>query len=156
MTDSEMFTKIIEALEDAGYEPYSYSGRGMYGKKCLAVNISHSVWKLCMNFNSALDSFCECNEIEDIRFHMRDASVDSMGMDFVVYWPSVKWIDLDEEAEIECMLRDLNDHRAACGAKLLTDWQGTIEELEDELIRVQGIAQHGNNPFSDDTILPIG
>jgi len=32
--------KLIEAIEDAGYEARSYSGRGMYGKCCVGVEIN--------------------------------------------------------------------------------------------------------------------
>lgn len=80
--------KFIEALEDAGYDPQPYSGRGMYGKHC--VSLKHgpddeplSVWDLAkVSFNESYDG--EFDNLPEPR-------QDSLGLGIVLYWPSYEW-----------------------------------------------------------------
>lgn len=69
--------ELCENLESMGLEPRSYSGRGMFGRECVAVVVTHPgghelpkgwVW-------------------------------DSMGRDVVVYWPRKAWPFPDDEEE---------------------------------------------------------
>lgn len=82
--DREQVEKFIEALEDAGYEPKSYSGRGMYGKKCVSVHGDDvSEWDIARNL---------FNETHDGEFDNVPApKQDQMGRGIVLYWPSYKW-----------------------------------------------------------------
>ncbi len=52
ITKSE-FDKIVSIFEEAGYIPRSYSGRGMYGEKCLGVVCSGSAARLMVDFATA-------------------------------------------------------------------------------------------------------
>jgi len=80
----EEVNNLIEALEEAGYEPRSYSGRGMYGKCCVSVSgddvsewdIARALW-----FNN---------------FDQEDLDIpaprqDQLGLGIVLYWPSFEW-----------------------------------------------------------------
>lgn len=76
--DSQEF---IDALEDAGQEPRSYSGRGMYGDSCVGVT---------------LDSDSELWELAQALAHadmdVPGPRTDSMGRSSIIaYWPSIKW-----------------------------------------------------------------
>lgn len=64
--------RAIQKLKAAGYEPRSYSGRGMYGRYCVGVTVSRSY-------------------VDDVKKLIRGASTDSMGMDVIVYWPFLPW-----------------------------------------------------------------
>ena len=85
--DKEQVEKFIEALEDAGYEPKSYSGRGMYGKSCVSVSGDEdervSAWEIAKSlWWNAPDG--EAMDIPEPR-------QDSLGLGIVLYWPSFEW-----------------------------------------------------------------
>jgi len=68
---------LIDALEAENYEWTDYSGRGMYGRHCVAVKI---------------------NDITDLYDLGRDVGniwdnaprIDNLGKRFIVYWPNAK------------------------------------------------------------------
>jgi hypothetical protein len=64
---------LRERLEEAGFETRSYSGRGMFGKECLAVTA-----------DSDRDVFAAIEPAE-----IKAARIDSMGRRVVAYWPAV-------------------------------------------------------------------
>ena len=84
MPNQEKVKKFIEALEDAGYDPKPYSGRGMFGKQCVSVSeedvtawdIAHGLWYLVP---------------EDEHLDVPEPRQDSMGLGIVLYWPSYEW-----------------------------------------------------------------
>lgn len=79
--DREEVVKLIDALEDAGLAPLSYSGRGMFGKDCVATYTG--MWEVA----KALFS-----EEHDGAFdHLPQPNQDSMGLGRVLYWPSYEW-----------------------------------------------------------------
>ena len=80
-------TDLISALEDAGYEARSYSGRCMYGRCCVGVVVSESPLDLGVKLGVALLSMNEEFDPSDLP----GASQDSMGRDVIVYWPSIIW-----------------------------------------------------------------
>ena len=56
--------EFVKKCENAGLEVYQYSGRGMYGKRCPAVNVDY---------------------LSDFPGNPHDYWTDSMGMGYVVY-----------------------------------------------------------------------
>lgn len=101
-----MELKQLSALiEAAGYDPYSYSGRGMFGRKCVGIT--------CPDVNTAIADLFEAvfevdiedvdNEEEEYEARMsahnalceaiRKSASDSMGLDKVLYFKSVEWQD---------------------------------------------------------------
>lgn len=60
--------KLVAALKAKGLEPYPYSGRGMFGARCVAVE----------DFDGEIAGF-------------RGPVYDNMGKGFVAYWPNVRW-----------------------------------------------------------------
>lgn len=94
--------KLIDALKDAGHTPHSYSGRAMYGRKCVAVTVRRNVsaFRLAAEVAVALldeDITQGPNDVEDLA--RLSVCEDSMGLDSVVYFPDVKWEDNTEEDE---------------------------------------------------------
>ena len=97
------FKELIELFDNAGYNAQSYSGRGMYGKYCLGVVIEHSdPSKVLTDIILDCCQFCghEAEQLEKVQWlcgNLNDMRSDSMGRDMIVYWPGIKWQELDEE-----------------------------------------------------------
>lgn len=72
---------LIRALEEAGYEPRSYSGRGMYGKSCVGCELDADaeLWTLACEVSARSDD-------TPPRPH-----TDSLGLGLIVYWPRFEW-----------------------------------------------------------------
>lgn len=87
-------------IEEAGYECQSYSGRAMYGKRCLAVvldagklgRLVQSMMETCLNCEPD-DADAMNDAIKDVR----DMRWDNMGFDMVYYWPDVPYTDEDDD-----------------------------------------------------------
>lgn len=91
-------------LEDADFEPYSYSGRAMYGKACVAVTVPPGDVlalgaRLAAVALAALTDDEEPTDPLEIAYAtaagvvdaMESARQDGMGLDAVVYWPAMAW-----------------------------------------------------------------
>ena len=86
-----------------GLEIMSYSGRFMYGKKCLAIVSKASEKNFIYDMGSALltdgyfDDFPLNERVDlymDLIHHMRS---DNMGKDYVYYWPNISDQILEDE-----------------------------------------------------------
>lgn len=62
---------LIDAIFNRELQPYSYSGRNMYGRHCVACTIERG------------------SDMEGLP--KSGAHVDNMGLDYVVYWPAAEW-----------------------------------------------------------------
>lgn len=86
--DKEQVEKFIEALEDAGYEPKSYSGRGMFGKCCVSVSSGGedenvSAWDVARSL--------WFNNFDEDDLDIPEPRQDQLGLGIVLYWPSYEW-----------------------------------------------------------------
>jgi hypothetical protein len=89
-------TEQIETIQDLaseidGAELRSYSGRGMYGKQCLGIDMD----SMADAFRFAL-----MIEDEDLTVALSNPCFDSMGLGIIVYFPNVEapeGIDDDED-----------------------------------------------------------
>lgn len=87
---------LIEALNTAGLKIRRYSGRGMYGKECVAVSDDRRLQEILADLVEAYGDNLECAEA------IRAARTDNMGLGIVVYWPHVAWPDdLEEDKDDE-------------------------------------------------------
>jgi hypothetical protein len=62
---------LVDAIANRELRPIPYSGRQMYGEDCVACVVARG------------------SNMEDLP--KEGALVDSMGLDFVVYWPRAEW-----------------------------------------------------------------
>ena len=85
------FETLKTMIEDAGYHPYSYSGRGMYGAKCIGVTLSE--------FKHLSDIILQCNDVAAAADLIDTVSHDSMGRDMVFYWEEIEWENIEEELD---------------------------------------------------------
>lgn len=97
------FQLIKQTVEDMGYEPRSYSGRGMYGERCLGVTIDRDSNHNILEFVAALVHELSAMDDEDaeeaLDFIKSAINSDSMGLGSVVYFPRVRWQDEDEDED---------------------------------------------------------
>ena len=93
-----MEMKLLKTLiEAAGYEAYSYSGRGMFGRKCVGLTCSDVNTAIADLFEAVFDGvgdYDECMEVHSALCDaLRSSAQDSMGYDRVLYFKSVEWQD---------------------------------------------------------------
>ena len=86
-----MKSQFQEFLEE-NFEVRSYSGRGMYGRECIAINVDDPV--------QAMQDLAWYAGEQDIQMPSQ-VSWDSMGRGYVVYWPWETFVDDGEDDEEE-------------------------------------------------------
>lgn len=98
MNNSEKFMDVLDLL---GYSYRPYSGRGMYGKKCIGIvvesgNISNELFSLGANLGSNIINSSDDN----IDFSWQDigrVEFDSLGMDQIIYFPNMEYPNDSQE-----------------------------------------------------------
>jgi hypothetical protein len=80
---------LVEAIEDAGGRPTPYSGRSMYGKECLGVELDASQvggfqYRLAASIVASAD-----DPAEILSELAADARVDQFGNGEIHYWPDI-------------------------------------------------------------------
>ena len=93
--------QLIDTLREAGHEPRSYSGRGMYGRNCVGVDLNHTgdLFRLGIEMGEASVS---TGAVLD---SLQAPRTDSMGRGIIAYWEWVEWPEGEEEFETwECAL----------------------------------------------------
>jgi hypothetical protein len=78
-------------LDEAGIESHSYSGRAMYGKECLAVDLDGSLGDFVANVIEETHAQVVGENLEAISEAFRSMKTDSMGRGIVVYFPGVPY-----------------------------------------------------------------
>lgn len=101
------FSELQEIVEDAGFDVRSYSGRGMYGKKCLSFNLEQeenefdAMLKLSESIQSYVEHSDDGLEFEDVTQYFMGAKSDSMGLGMVIYFPNIEWEEIEDQDEDE-------------------------------------------------------
>lgn len=92
------FNTLIEIIEEAGYSAYSYSGRGMYGDRCVGFTTDTSILATIANLIRESIFLDNCSNGEHYRsdqlltaIELGNVKTDNMGLDTVVYFPRVTW-----------------------------------------------------------------
>lgn len=86
MTVEEAIRNYVD--ENDQYELYEgYSGRGMFGHKCLGVVVKQGC--SFMDFIINLTRYIDDNDVEDADFKLEGATYDNLGLDTVVYFPNI-------------------------------------------------------------------
>lgn len=91
---------VLQEILEGEFEVRSYSGRGMYGRECLGVDVGRG------ELGELLAVVVE-NVEEDDRYEvaqvLRGMATDSMGLGMIVYFPGVPFFDdgSDDDEEDE-------------------------------------------------------
>lgn len=108
---------LIDLLTAADYEPRSYSGRSMYGSRCVAVDsgphgddvrMADVISDAMLAAVSAAFGTVTADNVDDAVFTaqklidaiagaLRGAREDSLGRGSIIYWPNVAWPDDRED-----------------------------------------------------------
>ena len=89
--EDDIADAIRQFVEQSGdeYSIYeNYSGRFMFGEKCLGIVVrqGNSYMEMLMKLTQYLDD----NSIEDADLQMEGVSVDELGLDSIVYFPKIQ------------------------------------------------------------------
>jgi hypothetical protein len=77
-TDQVGVAEVIRSrVEDEGFSVGAYSGRGMFGRECVSVDVGQDDHMSHEDLIAAVG--------------VQGAKVDSLGRGVVVYWPRVTW-----------------------------------------------------------------
>jgi hypothetical protein len=79
---------LVALLERSGREPRPYSGRGMYGARCVGVNVDSADDALAIGL--ALSAEATDDEREALA-KLGAPTSDAMGLGVIVYWRNVPW-----------------------------------------------------------------
>lgn len=94
---------ILQSILEESFDCFPYSGRSMYGKKCLAITVQdNNLFKFMQDILIAVADNPEY--IYKLETIFDDVRWDSLGLDYVVYFPRVTYSDeeeIDEESEDE-------------------------------------------------------
>lgn len=90
---------LQDVLEQLGYEVRSYSGRGMYGARCLGVVVDADVpiFKVGMEVGAELERCCNGRWSDSFE----KARTDNLGLGTILYFPSVEYSEEEYEDEDE-------------------------------------------------------
>ena len=93
----EIIKQAIECMNDDSGRARSYSGRGMYGRECLAITSSHETSRVLMFLleccvqviNDEVPTEEIINKLFEVMDLINNPRADSMGRDNIIYWPSI-------------------------------------------------------------------
>ena len=86
MIDGATFIDLLRTVWDAGDIEMSvrpYSGRGMYGKECVGVEVD-DIFTLALALGDANNGNIDL-------FQLGTPRSDSMGLGTIYYWPRLEW-----------------------------------------------------------------
>lgn len=90
--------EFIEFVEDhTDYVPRSYSGRGMYGKRCVSIT-SNNPGDVILDILQ-VQAEIEPEAVSGMIGLLRGSVQDSMGRSAVIYWPDIEWPEGREERD---------------------------------------------------------
>lgn len=112
--------KLIEIIEDAGYETRSYSGRCMYGKNCVGVTLdcgqsafglAADMAKAALEIPASGDAEKDLEEGFELVSQLTglDVSSDSMGLGSIIYFEDFEWTQDEDEDDNEGEAREYQD-----------------------------------------------
>ena len=101
--------QFVEDLREMEYEPFSYSGRAMYGSRCVAITVDlnqsdQTVGPLLGVRLAQLWMDHGATDLDALEHFLGryDQRSDNMGLGYVIYWPEMTWpADVEEDEEEE-------------------------------------------------------
>lgn len=93
--------KLLEALDDGDCKLRSYSGRAMYGKECLGIVVHQPSTALSAIVDACLNHAEDMSrdDREDVIRGVGSYRTDNMGLDMIVYFPQVHFVDDEEDTD---------------------------------------------------------
>ena len=93
--ENNLVRVIKDFCEQADHSFYpDYSGRGMYGKKCVGISFEGSLFDLGLELAAFIMASYQDDlfEAEELVNDLKDlqSSTDQLGMGYIVYWKHLK------------------------------------------------------------------
>ena len=135
--DKKSFDKIVELMEGAGLEVRPYSGRSMYGERCLGVDRDDALDTMATIMEAAADDLDELSELKELAQALSGGKCDSMGHGQILYWPRLAW--QEEDADDQGVELDTDAYEEERGRKP-RGWASWVFHLQghDEPVRIPG------------------
>lgn len=80
---------LFRFFDDKNYNPRRYSGRGMFGRHCLAIEIN----SLQSLFSLGVKIQAEFGDDSDIMSFLENILTDQIDRQYIVYWPKIPFSD---------------------------------------------------------------
>lgn len=93
--------ELKDLIEAAGYEARDYSGRAMFGDRCLAFTTEQGTSELRAFADMIDETAGDLEQIEVLSKAMRNARVDSMGLGLVIYFPAFEYDEQEDDEDDE-------------------------------------------------------
>lgn len=89
---------LQQLCEDLGYDTRSYSGRSMYGKECLGIDLDSGLGSFIGDVIRGLsevdsDTLLDHESAHDVAEAFDDMQTDDMGRGMIVYFPGTPFTD---------------------------------------------------------------
>jgi len=94
----KLFEEFCDCYEYRFYQ--DYSGRGAFGAKCIGI-ICESPGRVCFELAEFFFEYLEGEELSNALEAVQGVRQDSMGLDVIIYFPSIQWIEEDESENEE-------------------------------------------------------
>lgn len=91
---NELIKKLFNWVLDCGRDDFrfrSYSGRCMYGKLCVGLTCKYPTSGLLEILEVIAQEIEEIDEMREYLELLKNHNYDSMGLDSIIYWPSIEW-----------------------------------------------------------------
>lgn len=94
--------EFLNLVTECGYTPRPYSGRYMYGKFCLGIDVEsvRETLKVAIALSKRLASweavgvfYDDPTTLEQIEHALAGITSDQMGLRVIVYFPDIQWDD---------------------------------------------------------------
>lgn len=156
------FSDLLNAIETTEYKAREYSGRGMYGKRCLGIEFDSGselkvVAQIVRSFVEFMGDETDVDALEvcDLLDELSNYSTDSMGRGTIMYWPSIEWDMTALESTLDLLeetcerLEDVGDDAGCSLAEEVFNEieDGSSRDLND---RVDSVAAALNKAGFDD------
>lgn len=146
---AQLFVKAINELEQSDWVPYSYSGRGMYGRRCIAVNFEKDgelpEFALRLAYSLYYEGSLHIAEmLTDLASIFKGTKVDSMGRGIVAYWPDLDWpgarVTSTSHPHIhkafELISHDRGTQAGHASYEVPPRWTGKLDQFEHSLAQL--------------------
>lgn len=90
--DKEAFDRLVEHIENAGYDVREYGGRGMMGRTCLGVDCDDAMAMVLDVISGACENASEVSEVAELVEALAGPTMGSMGHGTIVYWKGIPWL----------------------------------------------------------------
>jgi hypothetical protein len=101
MQNNETADIVRNFCLDEGYEFYpDYSGRGMYGRRCIGISHKDTAAEMMTRLAAYLLENLNDDVIENaaaILRRLKDARQDNLGLGTITYWPDIEAADAASE-----------------------------------------------------------